>query len=351
MGRKYIKQRTSSNFVYPNNSLEEYDVEIVHDINNNSVSGTTTSITASSISSSGITFSFDYTWAQNSAEPFLFTGTSYSFLSVHMMEPSTVYYKPWRLVTAVTSTSGTTKSGTVTFTVTPSMMGVSSFSNGVYSFEIRMIGKRAIYPICKSVTISTIPVPSPTPTRTPTLTPTPTTTPGLPAPSITPTATPSATPNQISTIYKSGATINVTDTGWIKYDTSTATDVYQFINTLGVVTLTACIDCDSIFPGVPFADIANYSIIQCGTGCSGVPTPSPTPTSSPAVSYGHYQMTDCQTDNQQRFTQSVLYGTFNSGDRVEGSQGYFYVITGFTPSTPDPSLIFYVTSTGEYDCP
>jgi hypothetical protein len=437
MGRKYIKQRTSSNFVYPNNSLEEYDVEIVHDINNNSVSGTTTAISGSSISSSGITFSFNYTWAQNNAELFsLGTSTptcpaynvnNYSFspippeppggmvliqwtgctnnveftelqpmnasgtlnipsakstpicipinpvyppynswcsgvtisqvtqeygiLSVHMIEPNTVYYKPWRLVHTVTSTSGTTKSGTVTFTVTPSQMGVSSFSNGVYSFEIRMIGKRAIYPICKSVTISTIPVPSPTPTRTPTLTPTPTTTPGLPAPSITPTATPSATPNQISTIYKSGATINVTDTGWIKYDTSTATDVYQFINTLGVVTLTACIDCDSIFPGVPFADIANYSIIQCGTGCSGVPTPSPTPTSSPAVSYGHYQMTDCQTDNQQRFTQSVLYGTFNSGDRVEGSQGYFYVITGFTPSTPDPSLIFYVTSTGEYDCP
>jgi hypothetical protein len=422
MGRKYIKQRTSSNFVYPNNSLEEYDVEIVHDINNNSVSGTTTAISGSSISSSGITFSFNYTWAQNNAELFSL-GTStptcpsyevanldylnpvsiqwfdcsnnfqdaivsttlripssstypicvpsvgpppsfcstdvmisqlaqeYGILSVHMIEPNTVYYKPWRLVHTVTSTSGTTKSGTVTFTVTPSQMGVSSFSNGVYSFEIRMIGKRAIYPICKSVTISTIPVPSPTPTRTPTLTPTPTTTPGLPAPSITPTATPSATPNQISTIYKSGATINVTDTGWIKYDTSTATDVYQFINTLGVVTLTACIDCDSIFPGVPFADIANYSIIQCGTGCSGVPTPSPTPTSSPAVSYGHYQMTDCQTDNQQRFTQSVLYGTFNSGDRVEGSQGYFYVITGFTPSTPDPSLIFYVTSTGEYDCP
>ena len=73
MGRKYIGQRTSRNFVYPNNNLEEYDIEIVHDINNNSVSGTTTSITASSISSTGITFSFDYTWAQNSAEPFLFT--------------------------------------------------------------------------------------------------------------------------------------------------------------------------------------------------------------------------------------------------------------------------------------
>lgn len=419
MGRKYIKQRTSSNFVYPNNSLEEYDVEIVHDINNNSVTGTTTAISGSSVSSSGITFSFNYTWAQNGAELFSI-GTStptcpeyqvanngsssaelqwfdcsnnpiiefvdpfsslkipsakintvvclsdqsicsgvtisqvtqeYGILSVHMMEPNTIYYKPWRLVTAVTSTSGTTKSGTVTFTVTPSQMGVSSFSNGVYSFEIRMIGKRAIFPICQNVTVSTIPGPTPTPTvtttKTPTPTPTMTSTPGA-SPSPTPTITPT---KQISTIFKSGATINVTDTGYIKYDTSTATDVYQFISTLGVVTLTACIDCDTIFPGVPFADIANFTIIQCGTGCSGVPTPSPTPTpSTSATSYGHYIMTDCQTF-EEKYTQSILYGTFNSGDRVEGNQGYFYVITGFTPSTPDPSLIFYITPTGQFGCP
>jgi hypothetical protein len=228
-------------------------------------------------------------------------------------------------------------------------MGVSSFSNGVYSFEIRMIGKRAIYPICKSVTISTIPVPSPTPTATPTLTPTPTTTPGLPAPSITPTATPSATPNQISTIYKSGATINVTDIGYLQYQSYDGY-YFEFIGSLGVNTLTACTICDTIIPAPGFADRAAFTIIQCGTGCSGIPTPSPTPTSSPATSYGHYIMTDCQT-YQTRYTQSILYGTFNSGDRVEGNQGYFYVITGFTPSTPDPSLIFYVTATGESSCP
>ena len=231
MGRKYIKQRTSSNFVYPNNSLEEYDVEIVHDINNNSVSGTTTSITASSVSSSGITFSFDYTWSQNSAEPFVFTGTSYSFLSVHMMEPNTIYYKPWRLVSTVTGTAASTKSGTVSFTVTPSQMGITSFTNGVYSFEIRMIGKRAIYPICQSVTVSTVPAPTPTPTRTPQATPTPT-------PTITPTN---------GSIYTSGATINVTDTGYIKYNVSSGT-TYFFCSTIGTQVLTDCLVCSSILP-------------------------------------------------------------------------------------------------------
>ena len=61
-------------------------------------------------------------------------------------------------------------------------------------------------------------------------------------------------------------------------------------------------------------------------------------------------MVDCQSF-QTRYSQQLPYGTYNSGDRVEGSYGYFYVINGFTPSTPDPSLIFYVTSTGNYGCP
>jgi hypothetical protein len=316
--------------------LEEYDIDIVHDINNNSVSGTTTSITASSVSSSGITFSFDYTWAQNSAEPFLFTGTSYSFLSVHMMEPNTIYYKPWRLVSAVTGVAASTKSGTVTFTVTPSQMGISLFTNGVYSFEIRMIGKRAIFPICQSVTVSTVPVPTPTPSVTPTLTTTPTSTPGA-----------SPTPTNVS-IYTSGATINVTDIGYIKY-TATSGQTYFYCSTIGTQVLSDCLICNTIIPGTPFPDIADFTILSCGSTCSGPPSPSPTPTPTNS-SNGHYIMTDCQTF-QTRYTQSIAYGTFNSGDRVEGNQGYFYVITGFTPSSPDPSLIFYVTPTGQFSCP
>lgn len=332
MGRKYIKQRTSSNFVYPNNSLEEYDVDIVHDINNNSVSGTTTSITASSVSSSGITFSFDYTWSQNSAEPFVFTGTSYSFLSVHMMEPNTIYYKPWRLVSTVTGTAASTKSGTVTFTVTPSQMGVSSFTNGVYSFEIRMIGKRAIFPICQSVTVSTVPAPTPTPTSTPAVTPSP---------------TPTITPTNGGGIYTSGATINVTETGYIKYNVSSGT-TYFYCSTIGTQVLTDCLICNTIIPGSPYQDEAVFTILSCGSTCSGGPSPTPTVSSS-ATSYGHYIMTDCQTF-ETKYSQSLPYGTFDSGDNVEGNYEYYYVINGFTPSTPDPSLIFYVTGTGYFGC-
>jgi hypothetical protein len=344
MSKKYIGQIDNPNFVYPNNNLEQYDIEIVHDINNQSVQGSISGFTATSATSTGITLTFFYYWTSNGAEPFILDDGNYSFLSVHMMEPSLTYFKPWRTVYNAEGSANTEKSDTVTFTVTPAMMGVNSFTSGNYYFEIRMLGKRATYPLNSTLTLS-IAGPTPTPTVTPTLTTTPTSTPGA---SPTPTVTPSATPNQISTIYKSGATINVTDTGYIKYDTSTDTDVYQFINTLGVVTLTACIDCSTIFIGVPFADVANFTIIQCGTGCSGVPTPSPTPTSSPAASYGYYQMTDCQ-NYFTRYSQQLPYGSFNSGDRVEGSSGYYYVIQGFTPSYQAET--YYVSGTGQYGCP
>jgi hypothetical protein len=209
-------------------------------------------------------------------------------------------------------------------------MGVSSFTNGVYTFEIRMIGKRAIFPICQSVTISTVPAPSPTPTRTPQATPTP-----------TPTSPPAVA-------YTSGATINVTDTGYLKYTTSSG-DTYFYCSTIGTQVLTDCLICSSIRDGIPFQDLASWTVINCGSSCSGGPSPSPTPTPS-NLNYGHYIMTDCQTF-QTRYTQTLPYETYNSGDRVEGSKDYFYVITGFTPSEPDPSLIFYVTPTGEYGCP
>jgi hypothetical protein len=305
--------------------LEEYDIDIVHDINNNSVSGTTTSITASSVSSSGITFSFDYTWAQNSAEPFVFTGTSYSFLSVHMMEPNTIYYKPWRLVSTVTGTPSTTKSGTVTFTVTPSQMGISSFTNGVYSFEIRMIGKRAIYPICQSVTVTSVPAPSPTPTRTPQPTPTP-----------TPTTPPAVA-------YTSGATINVTDTGYIRYTSQTG-QTYFFCSSIGNQVLSECLICSSIVPGIPFADVAAFTIVNCGTTCGG-PAPSPTPTPSGGQCYS----TEWKIDNSSSPYDCYWGGTDCYGGTMGGTVGAYQI--GYTGCVKDQTLTysgFPIISTAGY---
>jgi hypothetical protein len=122
MSRKYIKQIISQNFVYPNNTKDEYDIEIVHDINNNCVSGNVVTFSATTIASTGITISYNFQWNTNGAELFQMEDANYSYVSVHMMDPSQVYMKPYRTVfnvesaTQYTGTTGFTGS----FTVTPS---------------------------------------------------------------------------------------------------------------------------------------------------------------------------------------------------------------------------------------
>ena len=163
MSKKYIAQVNSSNFIYPNNTLAEYDVEIVHDINNNSVSGTTSGFSALYNSGTGnIQISFTYIWSKNNADPFIDENGLLHILSVHMTEPTKEYYKPWRCISGVTtsSTGATTNTDTFLIIVTPAMMGVTTFSSGVYNFEIRFIGKRSIYPLCYSTSVMIV---TPTP--------------------------------------------------------------------------------------------------------------------------------------------------------------------------------------------
>lgn len=155
MSVKYIPQLNNQNFVYPNYDLAEYDVNIIQDLNENSVSGTTTSFTATTISSSAMTITFSYTWSKNSAEPFI-ANSNLRVLSLHMLAGGQTYYKPWRLVSQVSSgsTGATTLSGSVSQVVTPAMLGLSTFVTGTYYFEIRFIGAKAIYPVCQTLSIT-----------------------------------------------------------------------------------------------------------------------------------------------------------------------------------------------------
>ena len=122
MSRKYIGQQSDYNFVYPNNDPKQYDVEIVHDINNNSVSGTVTNFTGTSISTTGMTISFNWSWTKNGAEPFISESGNINLLSVHMMSGDQNYFKPWRLVEYENNatTGSTSYTGTTSFTVLPS---------------------------------------------------------------------------------------------------------------------------------------------------------------------------------------------------------------------------------------
>jgi hypothetical protein len=154
MSRKYVRERIAQNFVYPNKTVSEYDIEIVHDINDNSVSGTTSGFDAY-YDGTNITVSFNYTWSLNGAERWIDDSGKNQLLSVHMMAPNVVYFKPWRLVGNVSTTNltGTTISGSTSFVVTPAEMGLTTLNIGEYNFEIRFIGHRAIFPVCQTFTV------------------------------------------------------------------------------------------------------------------------------------------------------------------------------------------------------
>jgi len=180
MSKKYISQINNSNFVYPNNKLAEYDVEIIHELKENSVSGTTSGFDMSYNSGTGnISISFTYQWYLNSAEPFISNDNKLNILSLHLMTNDKKYFKPWICVGLIqdNNTALSYKTDTQNFVVTPAMVGQASFTDGTYFAEIRMMGHRAVFPLNYSDVISGIATPTPTPTNTPTHTPTPTPTP------------------------------------------------------------------------------------------------------------------------------------------------------------------------------
>jgi hypothetical protein len=156
MSIRYIPQLNETNFIYPNFELSEYDVDIVHQINNNSVIGIVSNFSTTSISSTGITFQIVWSWDDNSADKYISPSNLLHVFSVHMLGVNQTYYKPWRLVYLQTSTSINLPSltGTNTFTVIPSQLGLSSFTTGTYYFEFRFIGLKSIYPVCQTLSIT-----------------------------------------------------------------------------------------------------------------------------------------------------------------------------------------------------
>ena len=154
---KYIPQLNETNFVFPNYDIAEYDVDIIHDINNLSVSGTVSNfIISGTPRTTGITFTHDWTWSKNGAETFINTVGSLQLISVHMIAAGQTYYKPWRLVDTVATgvTTNSTYSGSNTIIVTPFNMGLTAFVSGTYYFEFRFIGLKAIYPICQTISVT-----------------------------------------------------------------------------------------------------------------------------------------------------------------------------------------------------
>ena len=310
MSRKYISQVDNQNFVFPNNTVSEYDVDIVHDVNDNCVSGSIRNFSVTGVTTTGMTVNFDYTWDLNGATPFTRNSGGVSVLSLHMMSPQQNYYKPFLCVgrfvfnnipiTRIVSGSGigaTPGFDTLSFAVTPALMGLTAFTTGTYYFEIKFIGERCVFPVCFSQTI-TMPTPPPTPTPTstptPTVTPTPTPTPTI---TITPTPTPTLEPCDcylydvtISSLDTNAATGN---TGGLAIYNDNVVINYRDCEGNPTESIsgsgTAIVCADSTF-GVSLTYFQNNlesltqfsSASQTETSCCPVePTPTPTATSTP----------------------------------------------------------------------
>jgi len=98
MSRKYISQREDTNFIYPNNDRSQYDVEIIHDINDNYMTGCTAAINSYTATTSNMIFNSSYSMNYNNAEKFIDEQGFLHVFSVHMLAPGQDYYKPWRCI-------------------------------------------------------------------------------------------------------------------------------------------------------------------------------------------------------------------------------------------------------------
>lgn len=350
--KKYIGQLNSDNFIYPNNTLYEYDVDIIHEINNNGVSGDVTNFDLAK-SGPNINVTFDYVWNKNGAEPFIDSSSNLHLFSVHMMSDSQKYFKPWMCVGSktTTGTTQTTVSGAFAVSVTPAMVGVSSFGNGNYYFEIRFIGHRGIDPVLIS---------EPFNVSTPTPTPTPTSTTGAPAASPTPTASPTSSP------LAPGATRTPTPTPSYTPTSTPLTPTYSFKLGTGVTSTAACIDYDpatnnnyysydsALDNGTELYSIGDYplsgtppdgyysngttvwylvsGILVGGTMCTFTPTPTPTPTT---LGVGYGINTGTTFANSTLACAAALYPGptiyLTAGDTVPTVGDFFYLDQYTTP--------------------
>jgi hypothetical protein len=260
MKQKYIKQVDNQNFLYPNNYLAEYDVNIVHDLIEGNVTGTTTQPVLTK-NGANIDVSVDYTWDLNGAEPFYNNQGALNLINVYFQTPDRQYFDVWVNVYILqTSELNTTATGgTMNFTITPAMMNQASFStNGNYSITFQCISRRTIYPMPWLIPLQVV-TPTPTPTPSPTHgTPTPTPTNPPPTPTPTPTRVPSCDCSYYNVVISSH-----------DIDASIGNDVHPYWNNTVWARYSECGTGNPVDKIYNSAD--NYYHSFCNNNISGTP--------------------------------------------------------------------------------
>jgi hypothetical protein len=98
-------------------------------------------------------------------------------------------------------------------------------------------------------------------------------------------------------------TINVTETGWIRWTLCDGTVQDTFLTSLGTYTITQCIQYDSIRAAIPLAELADWDNVVWGSPCSITTT---TTTFGPCIDYS------CGDGTETFSTGSNLYGIYPS---------------------------------------
>ena len=81
-----------------------------------------------------------------------------------------------------------------------------------------------------------------------------------------------------------------------------------------------------------------------------VPSPDPiTITPEEKSTKKYYKIRRCNDSNIEVWTQAYPDGTFNSGDRVEGGSGVYYVVVGSQEALPQ-GYLYSVSSTNASGC-
>jgi hypothetical protein len=115
-----------------------------------------------------------------------------------------------------------------------------------------------------------------------------------PPPTTTSTSTTSTSTTSTSTTSTStttaapaacviNTTINVTDTGWIRWTNCYGDVVDTFLSSLGTYTITQCIQSNTIRAAVPLADLADWNNVVWGTACTTTTSTTSTTTTPPTT--------------------------------------------------------------------
>jgi hypothetical protein len=159
-----------------------------------------------------------------------------------------------------------------------------------------------------------------------TTTTTSTTTTAAPTTTTTTTIAPTTTTTTTPVDCRINTTINVTDTGWIRWTLCDGTSVDTFLSSLGTYTITQCIQYDSIRSAFPLADLASWNNVVWGTTCTTGTTTTTTAADFATFNWNFTESGGANGEMVLYINGSVVENRFNT------SSGTYYVNVGDTIS-------------------